>query len=331
MARKKTVNTVRELAKVLAIDGQDYQINAEKATKVENQLLIKETIDTNNTVEKPFDGSAPIEISVVPSTGGRFSNPIKVPHVENSDSVTGETILNIDDTLTRIAKLTGSGWYTWENNTLTIVKNDNEVTQHLGIVVGNEIGLESFMGHNIRNKWLPMFLYICSDTGNIFYGWLLGTPGYTRLATKANTSTASDFAERAGVAYRLNSPDSEASYTSTQIAQLFDEIFKAFDDAESDLTSKLTTVYNRITIVNNKADNTEARLEDVINGNTKVGKASQADNATNATSATKDGEGNIIHNKYYQSKSNSSKINSITISTSSPSGGNDGDIWIKYS
>ena len=84
----------------------------------------------------------------------------------------------------------------------------------------------------------------------------------------------------------------------------------------------------------------QADLDNVTVGNAKhadsaanADKATLASNATTAdkaTKATQDSDGKQINTNYYRCNLNTTKINTITISTGNPSGGENGDIWIKY-
>ena len=101
---------------------------------------------------------------------------------------------------------------------------------------------------------------------------------------------------------------------------------KYTDDEISKDRTRLTSIENSISSITNTSSGILANaqklvndLKDDIKDGTVIAKKSTS--ADTATKATKDSNDNII-STYYQKK--------ITISSSNPSGGSNGDIWIKY-
>jgi hypothetical protein len=184
---KSTTSTTEpfELEKTLLVDGQEYNVNAVHATQVDNTFTVKQVdiageIPEANVVT--FNGSADADITIVPAAGGKFSGPIKVGATDLGEA-DGETVLNYGDVSSLITDLTGSGWYTWNGTTFNVVSK-NDVNQHLGIVVGNNDNVQQFASYNKQDKYLPMYLYISSDTGNVFYG-TSEEPTATQIAVNA--------------------------------------------------------------------------------------------------------------------------------------------------
>ena len=81
------------------------------------------------------------------------------------------------------------------------------------------------------------------------------------------------------------------------------------------------TIDNEINRIDTDLD---TKFKSVISGSTVNGKEV-------IYAAANEGEGTNIRKNYYRSASNTPNANTITINTSSPSGGNIGDIWIQYS
>jgi hypothetical protein len=226
-----------KLDKTLVIDDQIYDINAKTAEKLENAL----TINIAGKSAVTFDGAAAKNISVVSAEGGPFSGPVQVPSFGNFADAGNTDILNKSDTsalITALIATTGGliKVHTWDGSTLTNFTRSS-ATQYLGLVIGESRHASAFFSSNSAssNKWLPIFIYLCTDNGNLYYG------------------TSSD--------------------TSVQLKHQL---------------------------------------------------------ARTANKAVKDNEEKDIHTNYYRSASNTSEVNSITVSSAAPSGGAVGDIWIKY-
>lgn len=185
---KQTTKTTepRELAKTLTVDGQSYNINAKKAEELEKSITFTSKKYNGQEANIEYNGAEEVTIPIVPATGGIFDGPVKVPDTNLATAPSG-TILNYGDISKLLPELTGSGWYTWKNNIFTAVTKEN-VNQHLGVVIGSEETLNTpntgFAAKNYAAKYLPMYLYICLDTGNIYYGEsAINTT--TRLATNS--------------------------------------------------------------------------------------------------------------------------------------------------
>lgn len=186
-------NNVLELEKTLQVDGQTYNINAVQADKVANKLFInkiklgdkdKTTADTS-VIE--FDGSSQKTLGIVPADGGRFSGRITVPPVSDTTLRSdGETVLNYKDIVSKVVDrlLNTSAMATWNNDELTFTDTETPAVHGICVVLGTEPDAANFAESNNENwnlatsenppssvpKWLPNFLYICEDTGNIYLG-----------------------------------------------------------------------------------------------------------------------------------------------------------------
>ena len=152
-----STENIKELDKVLDVGGELFNINAVRATQVDNKLVIKESSsepDTYSDVE--FDGSQAQEVAVVSADkGGYFNNPIGVPDTDVENITVendGSTVLNYKAVSELIPLLTGSGWYTWGNSSLTALVNNQGITQHFGIVVGSRNDVVSFTGLNHKES-----------------------------------------------------------------------------------------------------------------------------------------------------------------------------------
>lgn len=199
MADEKT--PALELAKTILVDGQDFNVNAKAAEHVENPLTIyKSNLNKKATELLKFDGSAPKSIDIVPANGGSFAGRITVPPVSNSTlKADGETVLNYNDIVGKVVDklLHTSAMATWSNNELSFADKELPAIHGICVVVGTEIDLlgknateadpvsvVGFARCNYDNKitatsenppvpapkWVPNYLYICEDTGNIYLG-----------------------------------------------------------------------------------------------------------------------------------------------------------------
>lgn len=181
-------NNVLELEKTLQVDGQTYNINAVQADKVVNPLNIyKSNLNKKATKLIEFDGSAAKNIELVPASGGSFAGRITVPPVSDTTLKSdGETVLNYNDIVGKVVDrlLNTSAMATWDNNELTFTAAETPAVHGICVVLGNESDVSSFAESNNKNwtdatsetppslttKWLPNYLYICRDSGDIYLG-----------------------------------------------------------------------------------------------------------------------------------------------------------------
>lgn len=293
----------KKLDKVMAIGDENYEVQAKTAEKVENPLIIRSIgLSGSEKVSEQveFFGNAKKEISIVSAeTGGRFKAPIAVKPLVNGVTPNSDQVLGYSDIKKVVANMTGSGWYLWSGSgsadDFTVVKK-NEVNQHLGIVIGpdgqalhEQIQGIGFSYTNYHEGYLPMYLYICSDTGNLYYG-------------TSEDTICKQIVNEAIKLVSTSKPD-ETCYTADSLAEIITRL--------------------------------ESKITNIINGSQTVGKAENADyveHATSASSATNDSDNKPINKNYYRATYNTVGVNSITISTTSPTAndGIDGDIWIVY-
>lgn len=275
-ASKQTTSPI-DLAKTLKVDEQEYNINAVKAQQVENSLTITKNIfDANGSEshkEVSYNGAEAANLTVVPAEGGHFTGPVSVPTIEEP-AFTGDKVLNAENIGDLITNLTGSGWYTWivtsampdPDKKFSVVKKE-DLAQHLGVVVSIDAAFPtvfdpalqftySFSYNNKEKKYLPKFLGIATDTGNIYYGDS-SKDTCTRLAVNADTAKYADKANIADFAYKLMDKAGGEPYSIT------------------DLLNAATAASNCYT--NSQIDE---RIADLIAGTTKVKKAELADKAT---------------------------------------------------
>ena len=319
--------------------------NAKVAEKVRHQLIINEA-GLNDTVSTDFDGSSEKIINMVPTSGGKFTGNIAVPDIPTETIVeNGELVLNYNDIVAKIINklINTSTMATWSSEPGELVfLNAAPAINGLCVVKGIESELVDFVTANSASKWLPDYIYICTDTSNLYLG----------------TSNTTEFIRLAATAYKL---DTICNITT----DLSSDQPAAFDGSVSEITPGVTGVLGVVNggtgsrslseIAVGKADqltnaqrlyaNLETSKDDgmLFDGSSEAsigisgilqeanggtGKQSLADvtvgnatNAANATRAMQDASGNII-TSYYQKK--------ITLSPNNPSGGVNGDIWIKY-
>lgn len=163
-----------ELDKTLQVDGKTYNINAVQADKVVNSLNIyKSNLNKKATKLIEFDGSTAKSIDLVPASGGSFAGRITVPPVSDTTLKSdGETVLNYNDIVGKVVDrlLNTSAMATWDNNKLTFTDTETPAVHGICVVLGDEANVGDFANQNHTSKWIPNYLYICKDTGNIFLG-----------------------------------------------------------------------------------------------------------------------------------------------------------------
>lgn len=318
-----------KLDSVLKINNTSYEVQAKTAEQVVNPLNIEvaKSLEQAGYENKSFNGSEAETISVISAReGGAFEKPISVPSLATLETTTptDTQVLNYGDISEMVAKLSGSGWYMWEEESLNAVVVNN-VYQHLGIVLGAYTDLCKFAEHNNEYNILPRYLYICTDeanSGNLYYG--------ISANEKKEAVEGIDFIQIVNKAKELKSTTTTHSYTA-------DSLFSELDKLKSDLSGlddkvnsndaglrkyvddQDKTLDTKIKATDTKVNSAQTQLNNMTSNDStnhlKVNNAAQADNAT-----TLDGE----DIEYFQKK--------ITVKNSEPTS-NDGvvgDIWIVW-
>ena len=319
MANKKRTRSieVRELESTIAINGDDvlYNINAvhsdsadsatlaaqaEEAAKVAHKLTIK----SHNKADVSFiefNGEEAKAIDIVPASGGSFQGPITVPDPADTTKIDNSTVVNYKIIKSIVELLTGSPLFSWNGSELTAqTLADGTTLQKVSIITGDYDDLTAL----VESATCPsVFLYICTD-------------GYNKIILKTPDGRLMDLANSA--AYLAGSTQ-DSSYTGDSLTAALNTIGGRLTATEQGITTNAKNISANSTSINN-----------IKNGTIVVGKAAHAVSADSATKATQDSDGKQINLNYYRSTLKSDRVNSITISTNAPSGGNDGDIWIKY-
>ena len=179
---------VKELSNILKVDGDDYNINAVHslaAGKVDNTLNINKTELDGSISSILFDGSEEQTVSIVPSEGGTFTGPVAVQslndQLELSDEDKKRLAINYADVLTVVQDLTGHPCFRWNGTELigeTVTKDDLTI-EKISLIIGSSENYEKFITQEIKPIF---FLYICEDTGQIFFG--LNSDNYKQLSTR---------------------------------------------------------------------------------------------------------------------------------------------------
>jgi hypothetical protein len=197
----------KELDKVIKIGDDDYNVNAKKAERVERKLIVNQVGFGGTTLNSPlveFDGSGETNKSfeIIPTTGGKFKGPIRVPaanvthdgtdkgtsNIKSNGDFFDDAVLNYKDIKDKVLAnlLNTSVLYKWNGTALdaTIEKSINGIT----LITGTENNLNSnngFAKYNFNSATpISAYLYICTDTGNIYFG-TADQASATRLAEKA--------------------------------------------------------------------------------------------------------------------------------------------------
>lgn len=309
----------KQLDKTLQVDGETYDINSKLAERVEKDLKIKKNLLTT-TNETTFNGSAEEIIDFVPATGGRFSGKIRVP--ENNDVINAEDVLNYGDLKDRVMKeLTNSSvLYVWDGSTLVSGTEGESDIKSVCIITGTDSNVNDLAKYIYDNKPISAYIYVDADTGSIYFG----TSNFSKI-----------------IPVKVSA---ESAITATQLtdAHTFSVSLESSNTATFDGTSDVALGVNG-TLPISKGGTGATTAADAINslGISPANIGAAPSNHTHlyagsttaggaAAKAVADSEGTPIRTGYYRSISNSTNANTITLSTSSPSGGNSGDIWIKY-
>jgi urease beta subunit len=342
----------------------NHAINADNALKVGKNLTINKVGHTSTTAVS-FNGSADRTVNIVPAEGGKFTGRIAVPNVSDGTlKANGETVINYNDMVTRVVDklINASTVATWDNTNKKLVFTSNsDAIKGLCIVKGLQNTLSSFSTANVKSKWLPDYLFVCADSGNIYLGSddsatvlrLAATTSKLDTTCAITTNLASNTAASFNGTVSSISPgvtgilsvanggtgkNSLSSVTVGKASQLVSSPtirvnlasegapgFNGTANISPGVTGTLPVSHGGTGATTAKAvrDNLGITPSNIgaaaashthsYAGSSTVGGA--------ATKALQDGNGNTI-TSYYQKK--------ITISSSAPSGGSNGDIWIKY-
>lgn len=325
----------RKLDKVIEIGNDSYEVQATNAdvaavaNKVGKSLTITKVNLDKSTTDVVFNGEANRSIEVVPASGGAFKGRITVENV--GSSVTDEkSVLNWGEVKTKVVShaleelKNYSAFYTWNGTALVSPSNVN--IKGVSIVTGVEAAISTFAANNCatgNTNQLSAFLYISTDTHAIYFGTNKDADDYY-LLSGSKSQEALKLATARKITTDLGKDAAEATFDGT--ADIKPRVTGVLDPVNGGTGS---TTLSNITVgtANVLRDPTDGRksaeavdvikntsdIAKIISGETYAAKATAADNASklNGQSAS-----------YYQKK--------ITISTSSPSGGSEGDIWIVY-
>lgn len=343
-----------ELKNTLKVDDIEFNINAVQANKVTNKLTVNK-VTLSNTKSKliDFDGSATKTLDIVPADGGAFTGRIKVPNNTNS-TVEDEAVLNYGDLRNKVLNqlINNSTIFSWSGSTLSVPTAGSSTIAGMSLVQGTEANVQRFANSNKNNatavpnnnnaskRWLAAYLYICSDTKNIYFG----------TSDKATATRLASEAKALKETVKRNNKSVTIDYTALDIEAIESNVNKIINGtisvgkatsidcgnnqiiAGTALNSTLNSLNSTTSTNSANIAALQSSVDKIIDGATTVGKATTATTATTAatamkaTIAEKDSNENII-SSYYQKR--------ITLSTSAPSNssnqGNNGDIWIKYS
>lgn len=329
---------ILELDKTIKVDGQTYNVNAVKATQVDNKL--KMNLSNGEAVE--FDGSTEKAVDIMTPAGGAFTGPVTVEN--HTAAISDKDVLNYSEiTNTVLAQLINNSiLYNWDGNALVPAIDEAQLNS-ISIVQGNG-NIEDFAKDNCDNKYLSAYLFLntVNNETQIFFGTSdSNTPIPLVTGSSAMAAEAGKLSTPRTITVKLGSTNSARFDGSADVEAGVSGILpvtkggtgtdaltkiivgKANALIDASDNSKVATATD---VMANRVDinNITTNVNKIINGETKVASAGNADKATS------DAYGSNIRTSYYRSASNSINANTITISTSAPSGGNDGDIWIVY-
>lgn len=180
----------KKMDSTLLINGESYDVSAKTADMVSNKLTINKIKlgDKTEEVVVEFDGSEARGVKLVPADGGRFTGRITVPSFASTWDNDPETVLNYKDIQdTVLAKLKNTSvLYTWSGTTISPVIK--QAIAGISLVTGLEEHLAEFIA--FAGTKPTEYLYICSDTGNIYLGTSTSAE-VKQLATTINGCTIS--------------------------------------------------------------------------------------------------------------------------------------------
>jgi hypothetical protein len=314
MAKKKqaTKQLALELDKTLVVNDTIYNVNAvhsdsadfatnaaeaehaNAAGCVDNPLAIHKYSSYNNPggyENVEYTGTRKVTIDIVPASGGAYKGDISVPDPINTP-LEDSAVINYKQIKAKIEQLTGSSIYSWNGNTLEeFTLPNSETLEKVSLITGAYNNLNSLISSDNSPK---AFLYLCTD----HYGEI-----YLKLPDEDPVPLA------AGTTYIVGSTD-DSTFTGDSIAEKFTKF--ATDIATN--TKNIET--NTKNITKNSADITTITntIADFKDGDVVVKNSTNADKLKVGTT--------YQPGDYFQKK--------ITISDKAPSGGSNGDIWIKY-
>lgn len=319
----------KNLENVIEIENENYNINAvhsETAGQTTGKLTFKKKLLNGNEEVVVFDGSSNRTISIVPPTGGIFSGGIQLqsqPSLNSTKTADLATAVNLGSVKTIIKNLAGHPCCTWDGNDLVFetVDGDEESLQKVSLITGTHTNFTSF----INQKPKPVFfLYICTDSGAIYFG-TSAESDYIQLGTQASSAyTAEELVTPTGLGQTWTAENISTAFGSNteaheQLTAKIDTDIQALRDShDDDIENIKKTINAKAGALKSNISDVNSRIDDIEDGNTVVSKAS------------KDALGTTIRTGYYRSAHNTTNANTITISTADPSGGSNGDIWIKY-
>lgn len=320
----------KNLENVIEIENENYNINAvhsDTADQTTGKLTLKKK-QLSGDEDVVFDGSSNRTISIVPSTGGVFSGGVQLqsqPPLNTTTEAELAKAVNLGSVKTIVKNLAGHPCCTWDGNNLVFetVDGDEDSLQKVSLITGTSLNFSSFINQNPKPVF---FLYICTDNGAIYFG-TSAESGYIQLGTQAHEAD-----------------DAKTLVSSTTVGRTWDadsisEAFEANTTAHTEINNlmserldDLSTLHNNhMDVLDEAITSLEATLSsDIDDVDSRIDGLISTTGTTAVNRAVKDGSGTTIRTGYYRSAHNTTYANTITISTADPSGGNNGDIWIKY-
>ena len=286
MAVNDLYKAENELYEIVKLGDAEYNINAvhaRAASKVDNILTVHQVLAEDNVQDVVFDGEADKEVSVVPATGGTFTGPVNVQTIEPvQNAETLETpeggapsvldqyntqAINLGDVRKLISLLTGHPLYHYDGTSLQeeVSPVDPMTLQNIKLITGSFADYAKFIEENPAASF---FLYICDDTGQIFFG--LGNAQHKQLGT--NTL--------------------KLVYESDPMTGFTAEDFKDLQDQADSNEAKINSINDQSTGVLTQAKtytNEEVKKlqDDIEDGTVTAAKATSATSAASADKATK--------------------------------------------
>lgn len=174
------------LKNTINIEGTEYNINAVNALysgeadhaglsdlattaeKTQAALTLIRSLKAS-TPSDTFNGKEAKTVRYVPADGGRFTGPVYIPTVADSD-LANDSIINSGQVNDRIVNLTGAPLYSWSASRASNFMEDANTVQKLSTVIGTSTDFEKFKKLLLDGSRGIRFEFRSNDTYCHVYG-----------------------------------------------------------------------------------------------------------------------------------------------------------------
>lgn len=341
-AKKTSTSTTTNtnLQNTLQINGETYNITAttaDIANKVKATLTItqkKANSDDDEITE--FNGETSVNVSVVPADGGKFSGPISVPNIDDSQEYSGSEVINKTDTENLINKivaaLKGLPNHIFEDGQLSPeLDAESGSYKALKIITAEAAGdYKEFEALSESNEY--PYIFICKSTGDI---WLKSAeqPSVNiteKIKNQVKDSLIGDAPDGVDVEQftlsflynEFKGLQNSLTANNTELKNLKD-LINTIDSKIANLLGKTSdssssmTIYGTRKYAQELSNNLSNAITEITNGTTTVGLSTTSNQSNTIKVQTADGKTKYYSTIYFGS---TTPVNTL---------GKDGDIYIK--